>query len=406
MLTELLIQLTEGGLYNLKDMQAHLLKHNPEANLTVYADMHLSCYRDNSYLVGLWCGENQLDKINFIDQVTYLNFNLPANTKKLVELQQHHFIASLALLNNPYPILVLFWLDELDYFVTDDHNLQQLLAALKPSCQIITMDSIAEINSLDPNSRTFASYVNPIQQAGCFEISECKHGLFCYNRHDFYVGNSLRRYGEYSELEVKLFQEHLKPGDSVIEVGANIGAHTIPLAKLVGPNGHVHAFEPQKLAFDLLTTNTMLNGLTQIHTEYKAIGDENKMLQLSSLDPHESHNFGHYKLSNHSEGKLVVAQITLDSSGIDQCDFLKIDVEGMELNVLKGGMELIKKCRPIIYMEADDSETSQQTIDLLKSLNYNCQEHKPALFNVDNYRDNSETIFGETISFNFLCLPE
>jgi len=70
-----------------------------------------------------------------------------------------------------------------------------------------------------------------------------------YNKNDMYVGKSLELYGEFSEGEVDLFRQLVHQGDTVLEIGANLGAHTLVLAQLAGEGGCVYAFEPQRLVF-------------------------------------------------------------------------------------------------------------------------------------------------------------
>jgi hypothetical protein len=79
-----------------------------------------------------------------------------------------------------------------------------------------------------------------------------RHGYFLVNRNDFYIGKAIEIYGEYGGLESAFLQCLVKEGDNVIEVGANIGAHTISLARSVGPRGRVFAFEPQRACYALL----------------------------------------------------------------------------------------------------------------------------------------------------------
>lgn len=70
-------------------------------------------------------------------------------------------------------------------------------------------------------------------------VRQCRHGLMVFNRHDQFIGKALKVYGEYSEGEYDVFSQVVKPGDTVIEAGANLGAHTLGLAQLAGPNGRV-----------------------------------------------------------------------------------------------------------------------------------------------------------------------
>ena len=73
-----------------------------------------------------------------------------------------------------------------------------------------------------------------------------------YNVNDDYIGRSLDIYGEFSEGEIEAFSLLVHPGDIVLDVGANIGSHTIWFAQAVGPTGGVMAFEPQRLLFQTL----------------------------------------------------------------------------------------------------------------------------------------------------------
>ena len=72
-----------------------------------------------------------------------------------------------------------------------------------------------------------------------------KHGIFSYYSNDQFIGKSLSEYGEWSEAEVSLLKQLLADSENIIEVGSNIGTHTIPLAKQVSNGGFVYAIEPQ-----------------------------------------------------------------------------------------------------------------------------------------------------------------
>ena len=86
-------------------------------------------------------------------------------------------------------------------------------------------------------------------------VHDFRYGKIIYNTLDKYVGKSLKLYGEFSQGEADLFEMIVKPGACVVEVGANIGSHTIHLAQLAGKDGAVLAFEPQRLVFQILAGN-------------------------------------------------------------------------------------------------------------------------------------------------------
>lgn len=114
-------------------------------------------------------------------------------------------------------------------------------------------------------------------------LKPCRHGDMLFLRRDQYVGRSLERYGEFSELEGELFGQLLRPGHVVVEVGANIGAHTVHLAKLVGAGGTVFAFEPQRVIFQILCANVALNALFNVHTYHAGLGSETGTLKVPPL---------------------------------------------------------------------------------------------------------------------------
>ena len=181
-----------------------------------------------------------------------------------------------------------------------------------------------------------------------------RFGKIMYNVLDLYVGKSFKLYGEYSPGEAALFADILQVGDVVLEVGANIGAHTVRLAQLVGKEGKVIAFEPQRLCFQLLNGNVAINSLTNVYTYQKCVGANEGYVTVPELSPDEIHNWGGVSLEKTSKdtGERVEC-ITLDSLNLTKCKLLKLDVEGMELQVLQGAVKLLDKCQPLIYMEVD-----------------------------------------------------
>jgi hypothetical protein len=100
-----------------------------------------------------------------------------------------------------------------------------------------------------------------------------------------------------------------------------------------------------------------------------------------------------------------VAQSTLDNVVLERCRLIKIDVEGMELDVLQGGAKTIAKLRPFLYVENDRKDRSDALIRYIDSLGYEMFWHRPPLFNPDNYFKNPVNVFGNIVSLNMLCIP-
>ena len=233
----------------------------------------------------------------------------------------------------------------------------------------------------------------------------CRHGEMVFNRHDRYIGRSLDLYGEFSELEVELFATFLQPGALVVEAGSNLGAHTLALSGLVGGEGAVIAFEPQRLVFQLLCANLALNSIRNVFAYQKAIGTGAGTVFVPQLDPTVEANFGGLSLGGWDSGEAVPVA-WLDSMRFPRLDFVKADVEGMEEQVLAGAAETIAHYRPILYLEDDRQEKSESLHNRIKSFGYRIYRHVPPLFNPDNFAGNPENVFPGIVSGNLLCVPE
>jgi FkbM family methyltransferase len=232
----------------------------------------------------------------------------------------------------------------------------------------------------------------------------CRYGTMMYNIHDAYIGRSLDLYGEFSEGEADLFRRIVRPGMVVVEVGANIGAHTVLLAQLVGPSGRVWAFEPQRIVFQTLCANVALNSLTNVDCRHAAVGEEPGEIVVPLIDYRRDNNFGGLSLGDYREGERVPV-VTLDRFDLRQCHLLKIDVEGMEQDVLAGARATIARCRPLLYVENDRLDKSSALIRMIDALGYDLYWHEPPYFNPGNFAGNRENVFGGLISTNMLCCP-
>jgi FkbM family methyltransferase len=236
--------------------------------------------------------------------------------------------------------------------------------------------------------------------SGFNRLSRGRHGLVLYNRHDMYIGRSLDRYGEFSIGEADLFRQLIRPGSVVVEAGANIGAHTLVLSRLVGDRGLVYAFEPQRVVFQTLCANMALSSIVNVHCRSEVLGDAPGTVMIPVPNYNEENNFGGLSVG----GKVgePVSVITLDSLELPRCDFLKVDVEGMELSVLKGAAQTIAKYRPVLYVENDRADRSAALIEYLFSLGYELYWHLPPLFDRGNFYQNPVNEFGTTVSVNML----
>ena len=233
-----------------------------------------------------------------------------------------------------------------------------------------------------------------------------KDGLFLVNRNDVYIGKSLELYGEYAGLEGEMLKSLVQPGQTVIEVGANIGSHTVGLAKRVGPSGKVFAFEPQRACFALLQSQIALNQLHNVTAFNEGSGAAECDLWLPRIDYSRQGNFGGVSLQRSGSDRMEKVKVRRmdDVFSGAPVDLIKIDVEGMEREVIEGARKLIERSRPTLYVENDRVEESAALISLIQDCGYRLWWHIPPLFNPDNFFNIKENKFGEVSSFNMLCV--
>lgn len=244
----------------------------------------------------------------------------------------------------------------------------------------------------------------PTSGPSMVRTSHCKYGTMMYFPHDTYIGVSLEKYGAYSEEETDFLCAATPVGGIVVEVGANIGCMTVPLAQKVGPAGHVLVFEPQRVIHQMLCGNLAINGLWNVSAERMALGAEEGIVCVPRVSYHAGGNFGAVSMQA-TDGESVPI-VPLDKYHLPTLHLLKIDVEGMELDVLRGATETINKFRPLIYCENDRPEKSEALLSYLTdTLKYDLYQHWPMLYTKDNYRACEENVFPNTASMNVACIP-
>jgi len=245
-----------------------------------------------------------------------------------------------------------------------------------------------------------------MQDEPLYKQKACRHGVMLYNPRDLFIGRSLDLYGEFSEGEADLFRQILREGDIALDVGANIGCHTVVMAKQVGNKGVVVAIEPQRLIFQLLSANMALNGLTNVWCLQKAVTEDARKISVPDLDPRMEANFGGVGLQE-MQGSELTESIRIDDLQLEHCRLIKLDVEGMEIEALRSASDTIERLRPILYVENDREENSDELFALITSFGYQrIYWHTPPLFRFDNFFGNLENVFENISSINMLCIPK
>lgn len=232
-------------------------------------------------------------------------------------------------------------------------------------------------------------------------LLSCDHGLMIVNRFDCnheQVGHGqwLLDHGNTSTIEAYNCYQSIKEFSEpvIFDIGANIGTFTTWMAKSF-PKGKIYSFEPQRQVFQMLSGNAAINNLYNVYTYNIGLGKENIKIEFEEPNYFEKNDYGTFSLVENvitqtTNNKIVVQINTLDwfveYYNIPKIHLLKIDVEGMDLDVLMGATKTIKKHFPVIFIEHSDNRKSIIE-DIKKFLNQ--FEYKY-----------------ETIANNLLCKPQ
>jgi hypothetical protein len=211
-------------------------------------------------------------------------------------------------------------------------------------------------------------------------LRQGRYGTLLYGAGE--VGRSLDLYGEWREGGLNLLQHFVRPGDTIVEVGANVGAHTLFLAQAVGLTGTVVAIEPERLTFQTLCANLALNGVTNV----------------------EARPYG------------PAAQI--DGLKLPPCRLLVLH-GGTALPLLQAAHSLlhpgsaqsgpaqsgpVQSGQPIVYLEPSPQE-SAAIGQLLRALGYDLYWHSVPEFNLNNFDRNPTNELGDQTATYLFGLP-
>jgi FkbM family methyltransferase len=187
-------------------------------------------------------------------------------------------------------------------------------------------------------------------------------------------------FGAYEPDYLAFFLGKLHPGDTVFDLGANIGVYTVPSAITVGPRGHIYSFEAHPGIAERLRRNLALNGLANVTVIARAVG-----LGFCDRNLHIAPDHGQNSLMSLGDevGVFPVATTELDTfvheNAVGAVHAIKIDIEGAEVEALKGACATLRRDRPLIMAEVNSDrltaagESPRTLIEYLRNLGYEVQ---------------------------------
>lgn len=202
----------------------------------------------------------------------------------------------------------------------------------------------------------------------------------------------------------------VEPGMTVIDIGANIGATTLNLAKKTGPLGKVYSFEPGPYNFKRALENISLNNFKNIKLINKGLGHEKATAFLYNVN---ANNSGMQRLLTQAPPKSSYEKMKVEIDTLDNCiasmeipspSLIKIDVEGYEYNVLLGAEQTLLRHKPVMFIELDDNNlreqgsTAETLVEFLVQMGYT----------IMNAADGSAVVVDtdfQNCHFDILCTP-
>ncbi len=218
--------------------------------------------------------------------------------------------------------------------------------------------------------------------------------------------------GSYEPAIAGLITSQINPGSTVMDIGANVGIHTITMGKAAGPNGKVYAFEPIGFLRKKIEENIWLNNLHNVEIIPSALSNQAGKQEIF-FDENDS-NLGTASLGKKSEQTNLEIDIKVGDEvaqelGISQLDLMKIDVEGFELKVLKGLESTISKLRPRIIFEFDVNyikRVEEEGMDVKEEIFSYFSSKNYQLFEIANHGlINIDSAEGFPWSSNVFALP-
>lgn len=190
--------------------------------------------------------------------------------------------------------------------------------------------------------------------------------------HDTHISLWVEQAGrlDHDQYALPIILEHIRPGDWVIDAGAFIGDHTRAYLDRVGPKGHVFAFEINPEALECLRHNCA-----------------GAIIARVGLSDRESY-IGYASSSNAGAGHVLekrgeIRLIPLDKLQFPRCDFIKLDIEGCEVEALRGASTMIQRFNPKMWIEVNEGalarrgHTPEDLIELVKSFGYSITAYPP-----------------------------
>lgn len=249
------------------------------------------------------------------------------------------------------------------------------------------------------------------------ECVETRYGILnVFKNDDGAATRSLREYGEWAQNEIEFLGQFIRPGSTVVDVGAYIGTHTLGFQHVAGSTGLVIAVEAQPASFALLEENVACLPASSVRVIHAFVSSNPGTISVPLIDVESRASFGSTSVPpSLREGALDVDSptlsanipaITIDFLNLESCSVVKADVEGVESHVIAGATQTLARCQPLVYCECNALSTGLDCVNMLRRSDYRVFAHVVDAFNPDNYKRSKNNIFQDGREVAIVGVPK
>ena len=264
------------------------------------------------------------------------------------------------------------------------------------------------------------------------QVVSARYGQITTSGDKDLITKSLNFYGEWANNELNVHRKLIKEGDIVLDVGTYLGTHLTAYARFVGETGKVIGFEPHSESYRLASNTILINNFKNVRLNNFALGATRSFVDGTLGEDIESFNHGSFSLknrmvkdnSNSTSQQNAFAEVVesdsdannqnsdnnieiqkLDDLELARVDFIKIDAEGMEFEVLQGGKNTIMRSKPIIFCECNDLSSGKETFKRAEEFGYKTYIVNIPAYNSSNFNKNSEDFFHGASEVSLVLVP-
>jgi tetratricopeptide (TPR) repeat protein len=224
---------------------------------------------------------------------------------------------------------------------------------------------------------------------GFSAVAETRVGILQYLPDEARVGESLGWYGEYLQPQLDLLARLIRPGATVLEADAGIGAHAVFLGKALGVAGHLFLYEPRPVVQRILRQNLGANRVMNVTLMRRALGRPSAG-----------------EVATTGEAGSPVVTETLDELQLERLDWLKINDGTLAFEVLDGATDTLWRLRPLLFIATTDEPALTELARRAQAFSYRCWRMETALFNPQNFNRRDTDIFSGRTALALLAIPE